>query len=71
VIIAFVYFNLRSGEVKDLQDKMTAIYYFNPATKSWSMLSTRLSVGPNGDRAIAEIPGFGWYALGITQKDPL
>ena len=62
---AYVYSYLTGPEAKNISNY--AWYYRSGGTGGWTKLPTRLEKGPNGDRAVAEVKGYGWYALGITQ----
>ena len=61
----YVYSYLTGGEAKNI--KKLAFYFRSNGTGGWVKLPTRLEKGPNGDRAVAEVKGYGWYVLGMAQ----
>jgi len=60
---AYVYSYLTPAEAKNINN--LAFYFRNNGTGLWSALPTQLNKGPKGDRAVAEVEGFGWYVLGM------
>jgi len=60
---AYAFANLTAAEAKNI--KNLAFYFRSNGTGLWSALPTRLEKGPNGDRAVAEVKGYGWYVLGM------